>query len=131
MYKFVTTLTDSAPWISHFKKQAETTTNWRARPSNTVIILPDDIKTRGVEDPTKIQTVTPIEQISKQAEAALTQEIRDDSKNNVRHKKKRQTVTPKKKKTVSAVKRKVGAITKHTQDIFTDSLKKKKKSEKA
>jgi hypothetical protein len=129
MYKFVATLTDSAPWIAHFKKQAGETIQWKTRPSNSVIILPEDISDKGVEDPTKIQTVTPIEQISKQAEATLTHEINTEGKQTkvaTKSSRKKTAITAQRKR--AGVKRKVGAITKHTKDIFTDTLKKNKTS---
>jgi hypothetical protein len=124
MYKFVNTLTDSTPWIQHFKKQSEKTSHWKARPENTVIILPEEIKHSGVYDPTKLNTITPVEQISKQAEAALVKEVLEESEG-VKQKKKRGS--KKSNQGPKNVKRKVGAITKHTKDIFTENYNKKSK----
>jgi hypothetical protein len=127
MYKFVNTLTDSGPWIDHFKKQAEKTSHWKSKPENTVIILPDTIKNTGVYDATKLQTVTPIEQVSKQAEATLIKEVKEENSTVGQDKKKRSVRKSKNKKPAKSVKRKVGAITKHTKDIFTEEYKKRSK----
>jgi hypothetical protein len=121
MYKFVNTLTDSTPWINHFKKQANSTSVWRATPDKNVGVLKEDVSREGVEDPTKLQTVNPIEQVSDQAKASLEKEVAEETLSQPKSSKKNVKRKPK------SIKKKVGALTKQTKDIFSEDFVKKKK----
>lgn len=127
MYKFVNSLNDPEPWIKHFKERAGTSTRWKAEVDHSVVILPREIKHQGVDDPTRLHTVVPVEQTTEQAKAALTRDIAENSQPSTK------PATPAKKsrkKPSKPVKRKVKAITKATKDIFTQAAERQKKKKK-
>lgn len=113
MYKFARTLTDPDPWIKHFSRIAESTTSWQPTPENSVVILKDYIKGKGVEDTAnnKIALVNPIEQFREQAASNLARDIRENNSNLQPKSQKRKSHTSAKK---SAVK-----VTRKTKDIFS------------
>lgn len=122
MYKFVHSLTNSTPWINHFKKQATSTSPWHPSATQNVIILPEEITDKGINDPSKINSIAPIEQTTEQAKAALAKEI-DELPPPKKRKKKSPPSRKQSKKKQATTKRKVAAVTAKTKDIFSRERK--------
>lgn len=128
MFKFVDTLTDPQPWIKHFTAQADSTTGWKPGKTDSVIILQSDVKKQGIEGPVKVQSVSPIEQATSQAESSLIKDIQSEESASKKRK----------KSSKAAAKGAARKITKTTQDILQregrvsthKSDKKKKKQTK-
>lgn len=126
MYKFVNTLDDSSAWVKHFEKQAGTTAPWKCGASGAVVILHDAVSHKGVDDPRNLHTVSPIEQSTEQAKAALSQDI------NRRSTKRKQT--PKRKSTGAKAKSRiirntVKTLKSNTKDIFAKDSEIKRQKE--
>lgn len=112
MYKFVSTLTDTKPWIDHFKQIADTATPWKPTPEQKVVVLKKTIKNEGVEQNKKVDILVPVEQVSEQAKAELVKDLTEYSQ------------TRKRKNTTSA-KKTATKVAKKTKDIFSKYREKK------
>lgn len=112
MFKFVGTLTDPKPWIKHFESQADATTNWRPDKAHSVVILKNEVREQGIDGPDKVQTVSPIEQATNQAESGLIKDLQTSSQHQQQLGKKRQ------RSKRYLAKGAATKITKTTQDIL-------------
>lgn len=126
MYKFVNTLDDSSAWVKHFERQVGATAPWKSGASGAVVILHEAVNHKGVDDPRNLHTVSPIEQTTEQAKAALSQDI------NKRSTKRKQA--PKRKPTGKKTKSKiirntVNTLKANTKDIFTKDSENKRQKE--
>lgn len=126
MYKFVNTLDDSGTWLKHFEKRIGTTAPWKTNASGAVVILQEAVKHTGVEDPKNLQTVSPIDQTTQQAEVGLSKDIRAAS-TTLRGTTKRKKVSGKAKS--KAVKSTVKALKANAQDIFAKDAQSKRQKD--
>ena len=109
MFKFVDTLTDPKPWIKHFESQADATTSWKPGKLDSVVILQSEAREQGIDGPDKVQTISPIEQATSQAESGLIKDLQKSSQ---------QQQPTKKRSGKSLAKGAATKITKTTQDIL-------------
>ena len=121
MYKFVQTLDDSSAWVKHFEKQVGATAPWKSSASGAVVILHEAADREGVDDPRNLHTVSPIEQVTQQATAALSKDIKKTAKKGAKVAPKRKAATPKVAK-ANIVKNTVNVLKGRHKDIFAKDI---------